>query len=244
MRICVVLMLAMAVALGCRVSEEPERLAAIEQTLNKIDERLGGIEKKLEDAPAKPTRQAAKPQIDPKEALAKISVADVPARGAEQAVVTIVEYSDFQCPYCRRVRPTLQQLLEQYGTQVRHVFKHFPLSFHREAMNAHKAVAAAREQGKFWEMHDLIFEQPSDLSPETMRTYAEKLELDLAKYDEAYGSDRVKKVIADDQKEGRNVGVRGTPAFFVNGKYMAGAQPYENFKREIDAALENGEEKS
>jgi len=164
-------------------------------------------------------------------------VKDVPSRGADQAAITIVEYSDFQCPYCKKARPTLKQILDTYGTQVRHVFKHFPLSFHRQAINAHKAVAAAREQGKFWEMHDLIFDDPGNLSPEKMREHAATLGLDLEKYDEAYASERIAKVIEDDLAEGRSVGVRGTPAFFVNGKYMAGAQPFEAFKREIDEAL-------
>jgi protein-disulfide isomerase len=120
---------------------------------------------------------------------------------------------------------------------VRIVYKHFPLSFHREAMNAHRAAEAAREQGKFWEMHDRIFETPSDLTPETMRKHAEALGLDVAKFDEATKSERVQKRIAADQEEGRKVGVRGTPAFFVNGKYIAGAQPFDAFKREIDAVL-------
>jgi len=201
--------------------------------------RLAAIETKLGDlAKAQPAARPSEPKaLAPAEAMKLIAVDGAPVRGAQKARVTIVEYGDFQCPFCLRSRPTLRQVLETYPEDVRLVYKHYPLSFHREAMNAHRAAEAAREQGKFWEMHDRIFQTPSDLSPETMRKHAEALGLDLAEFDEAYKSERVQKRIAADQEEGRKVGVRGTPAFFVNGKYIAGAQPFEAFRREIDAAL-------
>ncbi len=232
------LAVALVVSTGCRVPEEPESLARIEEGLAKINERLDGLDEKVDElAKAQPAKRNRRPSIDPKKALETIKLTSAPARGAGEATVTIVEYSDFECPYCLRARPTLQKVLDEYPQQVNHVFKHFPLSFHKKAMNAHKAVAAAGEQGKFWEMHDEIFASPKDLAPETMRKHAEKLGLDMAKFDADYASEATAKKIADDQKEGRSIGVRGTPAFFVNGKYMAGAQPFEAFKREIDAAL-------
>jgi protein-disulfide isomerase len=169
--------------------------------------------------------------------LKVIQVAGAPVRGNPSAPVTIVEYGDFECPYCLRSRPTLKQILDSYPQQVKLVYKHFPLSFHRRAMNAHKASLAAGEQGKFWEMHDAIFDSPKDLAPDTMRKHAEMLGLDLAKFDADYASERIAKKIADDQAEGRKALVRGTPAFFVNGKMISGAQPFDAFKREIDAAL-------
>ena len=104
-------------------------------------------------------------------------------------------------------------------------------------MNAHRASLAAGEQGKFWEMHDAIFDAPKDLAPETMRKHAQKLGLDLAKFDADYDSEAVTKKIEADQEEGKKALVRGTPAFFVNGKMISGAQPFEAFKKEIDAAL-------
>jgi protein-disulfide isomerase len=230
--------LGLVLAAGCRVPEEPAGIARIEEGLEKINERLDGLDKKVDElAKAQPAKRNDRPAIDPKKALETIKLTSAPTRGVNPATVTIVEYSDFQCPYCLRVRPTLQKVLEDYPQQVNHVFKHFPLSFHKEAMNAHKAVAAAGEQGKFWEMHDEIFESPKDLAPETMQKHAQKLGLDMAKFDADYASEATAKKISDDQKEGRSIGVRGTPAFFVNGKYMAGAQPYEAFKREVDAAL-------
>jgi protein-disulfide isomerase len=238
-----VLGIGLVLAAGCRVPEEPG-IARIEKGLEQINERLDGLDRKVDElAKAQPAKRADRPAIDPKKALETINLTSAPARGADPATVTIVEYSDFQCPYCLRVRPTLQKVLDEYPQQVSHVFKHFPLSFHKEAMNAHKAVAAAGLQGKFWEMHDEIFDSPKDLAPETMRKHAETLGLDMAKFDADYASPEIAKKIEDDQKEGRSIGVRGTPAFFVNGKYMAGAQPFEAFKREIDAALKKDDKK-
>ena len=211
-----------------------------QQTLDAaLGERLTGIETKLADLEkAKPAARPNEPKpLAPAEAMKLIAVDSAPTRGAAKGGVTIVEYGDFQCPFCLRSRPVIKQVMDTYPAQVRLVYKHFPLSFHREAMNAHRAAEAAREQDKFWEMHDRIFQAPSDLTAETMRKHAEALGLDLAKYDEGVKSERVQKRIAADQEEGRKVGVRGTPAFFVNGKYIAGAQPFDAFKREVDAAL-------
>jgi len=205
-----------------------------------LAERLGAIETKLADlekARAAAPARAERPSLPPAEALKVIQLSGAPVRGNPEAPVTIVEYGDFQCPYCEKSRPTLKQILDTYPKEVRLVYKHFPLSFHREAMNAHRASLAAGEQGKFWEMHDLIFESPRQLAPEKMRAHAEKLGLDLAKFDADYASERVAKKIEADQAEGRKALVRGTPAFFVNGKMVSGAQPFEAFKREIDAAL-------
>ena len=206
-----------------------------------VAERLTAIETKLADLekarPAAAPARAERPSLPPAEALKIIQVSGAPIRGNPSAPVTIVEYGDFQCPYCEKSRPTLKQILETYPQQVRILFKHFPLSFHREAMNGHRASLAAGEQGKFWEMHDMIFADPKQLAPETLRKYAETLGLDMTKYDADYKSEGVAKKIEADQAEGRKALVRGTPAFFVNGKMISGAQPFEAFKREIDAAL-------
>jgi protein-disulfide isomerase len=207
--------------------------AAVAERLTAIETKLADLEKARAAAPAR----AERPSLAPAEALKVIQVSGAPIRGNPSAPVTIVEYGDFQCPYCEKSRPTLQQILETYPKEVRLVYKHFPLSFHRDAMNAHRASLAAGEQGKFWEMHDLIFANPRRLAPEKMREHAEKLSLDMAKFDADYASERVAKKIEADQAEGRRALVRGTPAFFVNGKMISGAQPFEAFKREIDAAL-------
>jgi protein-disulfide isomerase len=210
-------------------------LAAVHERFDAIDTKLAELEK------ARPAARPAEPKpIDPKQATRLIALDGAPVRGAPGAPVTIVEYGDFQCPFCLRAHPTLERVLAEYAGKVRVVFKHFPLSFHRDAMNAHKAAAAAGEQGKFWEMHDLIFTKPNDLEPETMRQHAAQLGLDLARFDSDYASKKIEAKIAKDQAEGRKVAVRGTPAFFINGKYLAGAQPFEAFKAQIEEALGAG----
>jgi protein-disulfide isomerase len=224
---------ALAFAAGFFLGERQGGRAILAERLGAIETRLAEIEKARPAAPA----AAERPSLAPAEALKLIQLAGAPVRGNPDAKVTIVEYGDFQCPYCLRSRPTLEKILQTYPKDVKLVYKHFPLSFHREAMNAHRASLAAGEQGKFWEMHDAIFASPRDLAPETMRKHAEKLGLDLAEFDADYKSEVVEKKIAADQEEGKKALVRGTPAFFVNGKMISGAQPFEVFQREIDAAL-------
>jgi len=132
-----------------------------QQTLDAaLGERLTGIETKLADLEkAKPAARPNEPKpLAPAEAMKLIAVDSAPTRGAPKGGVTIVEYGDFQCPFCLRSRPVIKQVMDTYPEQVRLVYKHFPLSFHREAMNAHRAAEAAREQDKFWEMHDRIFQ--------------------------------------------------------------------------------------
>jgi len=167
----------------------------------------------------------------------ELELAGSPVRGPVDAPVTIVEFSDFQCPYCLKAHPTLTRLLEEYPEKVKLVFKHFPLSFHKEAVNAHRAVVAAGEQGKFWQMHDLILSEVKDLSTQKMMAHAATLGLEREAFETVFNSDKAQGLIDRDMEQGRQVGVRGTPAFFINGQYMAGAQPYTVFKQAVDAAL-------
>lgn len=168
-----------------------------------------------------------------------LRVEGVPSRGPEAAPITIVEFSDFQCPYCLKAKPTLARLRSEYPDSVRVVFKHFPLSFHKQAINAHRAALAAGEQGKFWEMHDLIFANPRTLDAEDMKQHARALDLDVAAFEQAFGSERLREAIDRDVAEGRAAGVRGTPAFFINGRLLSGAQPFERFKQLVDEELAN-----
>ena len=151
--------------------------------------------------------------------------------------MTIVEWSDFQCPFCNRVSPTLAQIEKEYGDQVRIAFKHLPLSIHPQAPQAHAASEAAHRQGKFWEMHDRIFANQRDLSVATLEGYARDLGLDLDQYREDLADESLMKRIDDDTQQGADLGVTGTPAFFINGRFLSGAQPYPNFKRLIDDAI-------
>jgi protein-disulfide isomerase len=131
-------------------------------------------------------------------------------------------------------------LTEQYPDDVRIVFKHMPLSFHKNAPAAHAAAEAALMQGKFWEMHDLIFKNQRDLSTETFEKYATQLGLDLEKYKKDLDSAALKKRIDGDTSQARQLGATGTPAFFINGRFLSGAQPIDSFKRLIDEMLKKG----
>jgi protein-disulfide isomerase len=148
-----------------------------------------------------------------------------------------VVFSDFQCPFCSRAVPTLQQIEQSYGKDVRIVWKHQPLAFHPQAFPAAEAAEAAREQGKFWQMHDLLFANQSQLSQAQYEALAKQLGLDQAKFKAALDSHRNKGRIDEDMKLAQQLGVNGTPTFFVNGRRIVGAQPYDAFKQAIDAEL-------
>src|SRR5262245_167694 len=163
-----------------------------------------------------------------------------PSKGNAQAKLAIVEFSDFQCPFCRRVNPTLAQIEKEYGDKVRVVFKHLPLEMHAKAPAAHAAAEAAHQQGKFWEMHDLIFGNQEAMSPEKYVEYAKQLNLDVARFERDVASAQVKARIDADSAEAERLGVTGTPAFFVNGRFLSGAQPFPAFKELIDQELGRG----
>ncbi len=160
-----------------------------------------------------------------------------PARGPSTAKVTIVEFSDFQCPFCARVNATLEQLLRDYPRDVRIVFRHNPLPFHDHAAAAAEAAVAAEKQGKFWEMHDLLFADQNDLDRAALELHAVQLGLDLTAFRAALDTHAGKARVDEDLALGRQVGVRGTPTFFIDGRPLMGAQPIAAFKQLIDAEL-------
>jgi protein-disulfide isomerase len=166
-----------------------------------------------------------------------VNVTGSPSLGPADAKVTIVEFSDFQCPFCARVGPTLEQIRKTYPDQVRVVFKHLPLDMHAKAPPAHAAAEAAARQGKFWEMHDKIFADQPNMAPEKYAEYAAQLGLDVAKFEKDRVSAEVKARIDADKREAAQLGATGTPSFYVNGKYTSGAKPFEAFKEMIDAEL-------
>lgn len=165
-----------------------------------------------------------------------IPVGSSPVKGDPNAPVTIVEFSDFQCPYCSRLQPTLSEVLEAYPKEVRLVFKDFPLSFHKQARNAAKAARAAGEQGKYWEMHDLIFENYNKLTEEMFSDFAAQLGLDMKAFSADYASTKYDRLIQEDMILGQKVGVQGTPTLFLNGKKMS-ERSFLDFQREIDNIL-------
>ena len=190
-------------------------------------------------APPKATRPTRPPATGSKEVWkVPVSAADA-AVGPADALVTIVEFSEFQCPFCSRVVPTLKQIEKTYGKDVRLVFKHNPLPFHKQARAAAWASMAAQEQGKFWQMHDLLFEQQRNLTRDNFLAMAEKLGLHTRRFTKAFdaGAKRYDPRINADQALAGSVNARGTPNFFINGRSMRGAQPFERFKALIDEEL-------
>ena len=160
-----------------------------------------------------------------------------PALGPADAAVTVVEFSDFNCPFCQRVNPTLKALRTRYPDEVRIVFRHFPLGMHPRAGPIAEAAACADEQQRFWPFHDLVFADGTEMSDEAIRAKAESAELDLAAFDACLAAGRGKAVVQRDLAEGRKHGVTGTPAFFVNGLRLSGAQPLEAFVSLIEQEL-------
>jgi protein-disulfide isomerase len=160
-----------------------------------------------------------------------------PAKGPEGAPVTIVEFSDFQCPFCSRAKTTVDDVVKQYGDKVRLVFRHFPLSFHQEAPKAAEASACAADQNKFWEYHDKLFANQAALKVDDLKKAAADLGLDTARFNECLDSGKKAELVKKDTTDGEKAGVTGTPAFFINGIVLSGAVPAEEFKAIIDAEL-------
>lgn len=176
----------------------------------------------------------------PQVAGARVEVStspDDPVRGNPQAPVTIVEFSDFQCPFCARVEPTLKQILKDYQDQVRLFYKDFPLPIHQNAQNAALAALCAKEQEKFWEYHDKLFENQEKLGVLDLKRYAQELGLATTQFNSCFESKKYQAQIDQDIKDGQAAGVQGTPAFFINGRLISGAQPFENFKAIIEEEL-------
>jgi protein-disulfide isomerase len=160
-----------------------------------------------------------------------------PGRGPANARVTIVEFADFQCPYCSKASDVVKKVAAEYPGEVRVVFRHFPLANHPLAPRAAEASACADEQGKFWEYHDHLFANPRELEETALKAHAVTLGLDVKPFVDCIESGRMKAVVEKDRKTGEALGVNGTPAFFVNGLPMPGVQPEEAFRRAIDREL-------
>lgn len=168
----------------------------------------------------------------------RIDVGDDPVRGPADAPITIVEFSDFQCPFCSRVNPTLKRLEETYAGRIRVVFRDFPLlQIHPHAGKAAEAAGCADEQGKFWPMHDALFAAQDKLQPDDLKQHATQLGLDMDKFTQCLDSGRRTVEWRKDLTDGEAYGVSSTPAFFVNGRMIVGAQPYEEFSAVVEDEL-------
>ncbi|MCA9527555.1 MAG: thioredoxin domain-containing protein, partial [Myxococcales bacterium] len=198
------------------------------------------VEKNFEAPKAAPTADGG--AADTSKVVYKIPVGEKTyVKGGKEPLVTIIEFSEFQCPFCSRVLPTTKQILDTYGDKVAIAFRHNPLPFHKDAMPAAEASLAAGAQGKFWEMHDKLFENQRALSRENLETYAKDLGLDVEKFKADLNSGRFKAQIDEDMKVGAQFGARGTPNFFINGRQVTGARPFDAFKTVIDEEIKKAE---
>jgi protein-disulfide isomerase len=168
----------------------------------------------------------------------KVAVAGSPAKGLASAPIELIEFSDFQCPFCLRAYPTINQVLSTYGDKIRMVYRHYPLPSHPNARPAAEASQCAAEQGQFWPYYEKLFADQTKLSDGDLKQTAAALGMDAARFNACVDSRKYKDRVDIDIRDGNEVGVSGTPAFFINGRMLTGAQPFDAFKRIIDEELE------
>ncbi|MBL8134902.1 MAG: thioredoxin domain-containing protein [Anaerolineae bacterium] len=182
---------------------------------------------------------AALPQgeADPASARAEVDIAGNPTRGPEDAVITLIEFGDFRCGYCKRFHDeTITPLMEQFPDQIRLVFRDYPV-LGPDSLSAALAAECADDQGKFWDFHDALYTAPDQLTREAFLSYAETLEMDIPTFTACYDDQQHRSEIINDYVTGQNLGVSGTPTFFINGRILIGAQPLDTFVLAIEAEL-------
>ena len=169
---------------------------------------------------------------------AELSIAGEPFKGSEKARVTIVKFEDFHCPFCKQAQPTLNELLSRYNGQVRLVHKDLPLeSLHPQARQAAEAARCAYEQGKFWEYHDTLYANSPKASADDLKSYGKEVGLNVDSFDRCFASGKYKAVVQKDLNEGAQLGLSGTPTFFINGREIPGNLPLKAFEAIIDEEL-------
>jgi protein-disulfide isomerase len=167
----------------------------------------------------------------------KVAAAEGATRGPAGAPIELIEFSDFQCPYCLRANPTVKQVLSTYGDRIHFVYRNYPLPSHPNARPAAEAAQCAAEQGQFWSYHDRLFGDPGKLADDDLKQSAAAIGLDAARFNACFDSHKYKARVEADTQAGNDAGVNGTPAFFINGRMLSGAQPFDEFKRVIDEEL-------
>jgi protein-disulfide isomerase len=161
-----------------------------------------------------------------------------PSKGPSSAPITIVEFSDFECPYCVKAEPTVKALLAKYPDKIRLVYRDFPLPMHARAPKAAEAAHCAGDQGKYWEMHEKLFANAQKLEVADLKAHAREIQgIDGAKFDRCLDSSEKAQLVEKNKKAGEEAGVNGTPAFFINGRLISGAQPLEAFTAIVDQEL-------
>ena len=218
----------------------------IKQPLEKVSEQITSY---LQQQAQEQRRQALLKELQPRYPVTvalraptvEVATEGEPSLGPTNAPVTIVEFSDFQCPYCRQAQGALKQLMAAYEGKVKLVFRDFPLrNIHPQAQKAAEAAQCAAEQQKFWPYHDKLF-AASNLQMDELKKFAQELGLNLEQFTACLDASKYAGGIDADMRAGQNVGVNATPTFFVNGYLLSGAASYERFKELVDAALEQAQ---
>jgi protein-disulfide isomerase len=206
---------------------------------DKIYVEMSKANKAATPAAPEQARKEEKPEEEDK-TVWKVPVGDSPTLGSDHALVTIVEFSDFQCPFCKRVEPTMEQVMQEYGTRVKVVWRNTPLDFHEDApLAAEASLEAFAQKGNdgFWKFHGKVFEKQPDIKRPTLEAIAQEIGLDMGKFKAALDSHSHKAEIDKDKKIGDAAGIRGTPGFTINGYFVSGAQPFQAFDKLIKLAL-------
>ena len=225
---------------GC--DRRSDDLEEVRRDQREILFRLGSLAKAIEQAGSRaPT--AANPGNQPPQAY-EIALGESPVKGRRDAPVTIVEFSDFQCPGCKTYQALVNQVLQLYPKDVKLVYKEFPLAeIHAHAVDAAKAALAAARQGKFWEMHDMMYQNQDELGMNELKQYAQNVGLDVPQWQKDFSSPEVQQQLTREADEGRAAGVDSTPSFFVNGRRIT-TGTIEEFKLLIQEALNGNRGKS
>ena len=222
--------------------------AGAEEEIVELRRELADVKKELVEI--KRLLQGTRPARAPVRGTVEVSIAGRPSQGAHDAPVTMVEFSDYQCPFCKRyfstVFPAIKKEYIDTG-KLKYVFRDFPIpSLHPEAQKAHEVAHCAGEQDRYWEMHHILFQNAKDLSVDALRRYAREAELDGDKFNECLEAGRYASRVQEEMADGRKVGVSGTPSFVIGptgsgdtitGTVVIGAQPHDRFKQVIESSL-------
>lgn len=188
-------------------------------------------------APAKAAHQSPAGTQLAADVVAGIELGDRPVRGNDDAKVSIVVFSDFECPFCAKLLPSLDEALDTYGDDVSVTFKQMPLPFHTSADAAARASLAAAEQGKFWEMHDALFANPTEVRTKDFAALAEGLELDVARFERDMADPEIASAVARDIEDAKLLGIRGTPSMLIGDQLVVGAQPVAKILEVVDTQM-------
>ncbi|OGQ46569.1 MAG: hypothetical protein A3H42_04960 [Deltaproteobacteria bacterium RIFCSPLOWO2_02_FULL_46_8] len=182
-------------------------------------------------------RAAANIKVNLEPPRISVEAGDNPSIGPKGAPVTIVEFTDYQCPFCSRVRATINQLMDDYKDKVRYVLRDFPLSFHQFAKKAHEAAHCAGDQGKYWEYNKELWGHQQALQVDNLKNYAKNIGLKTDKFNKCLDSGKYTEKVEENVEAGSAYGAQGTPSFFINGIFLSGARPISDFKKIIDQEL-------